>query len=507
MAVQGSLKSLRIPELFSLLHQLRKTGILMLISESDERTFVFHRGNLVFANTRDGSRQIGSILVRLGILTPESLEEIQKAPAGAGNYFGQKLIDSERVSPDDITRAVREQILDIMEEVLKWKVGAFHFDEDELPFAIPEGNPVSTHSVILEATSRSDERIHVQEFFPELEAILARSKEEQGAPRDQDAVATLAMVDGKRTVEQILYSSPLGHQATAALLYDLVRRGLIQQAGLQPVKVDARPLQEIRCLPVAPELPGKLFSAFGQDGYQRSRVCEIVSHDPVLAVKVLREGMSMNPATSGASIGIEQLVDDLGRFQLRSLLIPEAVRGLFFPKAQCHWHACWKFATFCGHLCREIAIAVEYPYPEEAHLAGLIHDLGVYILLNRDPATYQQLARESLENRRDVETLEQEAFRVSHTSLGGTYAEKWSFPPAVSLAIRGHHEPQTIPSSQLLHIIAVAEGLAREKGFTIGFSPGANQQFKASLKALRLNHKRVLSLAARQPRRGLLVSV
>ena len=94
MAVQGSLKTITIPELFSLLHQLRKTGVLTLVTSSDERSFVLYKGNIVYAMARDGSRRMGSYLVRLGLLTQEELNSQLARRTAADVYIGQRLVES-----------------------------------------------------------------------------------------------------------------------------------------------------------------------------------------------------------------------------------------------------------------------------------------------------------------------------------------------------------------------------------------------------------------------------
>ena len=277
MAVQGSLKTIKIPELFSLLYQLRRTGILTIVSERDETSFLFYRGNLIYATARDGSRRMGSYLVRLGLLTAEELDSTLAAHTNGDIYFGQRLVEMGRLQRGDIHQAIEAQILDILGEVLAWSSGAFHFDDNDLPFAIPDGSPVSTHSVILEATRRSDERSYVRSLFQDLSLVLQANEPQ---PEEHPAVEhteILELADGQRTVEQILFASPLSEQATATALEDLVSKGFLRQAALQGSGITERAVPELHCLPVAPNVPGRLFSVFNGDGYQLQRISRILA--------------------------------------------------------------------------------------------------------------------------------------------------------------------------------------------------------------------------------------
>ena len=68
MAILGHISTISIPEVFAFLHQMRKTGTLCVVSEQQERSFVFQNGDIVFATAGDRSRRLGDYLVRLGIL-------------------------------------------------------------------------------------------------------------------------------------------------------------------------------------------------------------------------------------------------------------------------------------------------------------------------------------------------------------------------------------------------------------------------------------------------------
>lgn len=499
MAFQGSLKTIRIPELFSLLHQLRRTGILTLVSERDERSFLFHRGNLIFATARDGSRRMGSYLVRLGLITEGELNSSMSKYSSTDIYLGQRLVETGRLQWGDIKAAVIEQILDLLGEALGWTSGAFHFDDNELPFAIPEGTPVSTHSVILEATRRSDERSYVRSLFPDLNVILEKTFP-ANAPDVENDSKILALADGERTVEQILFASHSSEPSTASELQDLISRGLVRQARVQSTIGAARAVPDFNCLPVAPNVPGKLFSAFNSDCYSVPRIAEAVAEDPVLTAKLLRSLTLNGMEPARQKMSVLDLAEMLGTFQLRFFLLPEAIRGLFFAWPGSFWKECWEHSLLCAQLSQRIATLVQYPFPDEAYLAGLLHNLGVFLLTSHDPERYRQLVEESKTRCEDIESLEEQAFGISHSRIGGIHAEKWSFPRAVTTVIKAHHKVEARSTNPLLNIVSVAIGLAMESGLLIGHTPGTVQQFRSSLKRLNLSPRKALALVNRVPR-------
>jgi HD-like signal output (HDOD) protein len=74
--------------------------------------------------------------------------------------------------------------------------------------------------------------------------------------------------------------------------------------------------------------------------------------------------------------------------------------------------------------------------PEHAHMAGLFHDCGVPILMQRIPGYCSDLAR----TWPDL-AAEDAQHKTSHAVAGYMMAKNWKLPEAVCLAVRHHHDP------------------------------------------------------------------
>ena len=352
----------------------------------------------------------------------------------------------------------------------------------------------------MEAAKRSDEKDSVKKLFRDLNVVLAKDDLDGMSGEDSGALAVFELVDGQRTVEQILFSSPAGTQKTVTMLHAWVSKGILRQAGVKVHAGWGRAVPELSCFPVASDVPGKLFAIFNQAGLSLPRICEILSRDPLLTTKVLRSLTLKNVELARPNVSIRRLATLLGAFQLKSILIPEAMRGLFFQRVQCFCKEYWEHSLLCAQLCQQLAYWVDYPFPDEAYLAGLLHNLGAYILMNREPGVYQKLVKKASAEKTDLESEEEKAFGISHTKLGGTYAEKWNFPKNIVMGIKSHHNVDPINAPPLLNILAVANGIAQEAGIGIECLPSASRQLDGSLKMLGLRRKKVFSLLHGMPR-------
>jgi HD-like signal output (HDOD) protein len=254
---------------------------------------------------------------------------------------------------------------------------------------------------------------------------------------------------------------------------------------------------------VAPDVPGKLFSAFNTEDLQLSGVAAVVAQDPLLTAKILKLLTLGNIEVSRAHRSVENIVEQLGTFRLKSILIPEAVRGLFFPQARFFWKEWWEHSAVVARLSKTIAGPVGYPFPEEAYLAGLLHNLGAFILMRGDPEKYRQLVAEAASRKVELEEFEEKVFGVSHSRAGTVYAEKWNFPKSLVHVIRLHHRIETDSRNLLLNIIAVAQGVAAAHGYGVEYAPSLEPQFELALKQLRIPRHRAIALLgrSRQPSR------
>jgi HD-like signal output (HDOD) protein len=461
MAIHGSFSTLSLPDLISLIYQQRKSGVLTLINAVDEREIVFCRGDVAYATTRDFDRRLGMFLGRVGAIEEHALaREIETLAPGEELFLGARLLAAGKIDSGQLKKAVGAQVLDIFKEVLDWESGVFLFDDTAAPPSFPEHGGLSSRQLLLEA---------------------ARLRDEESFART------------------------------------LAERAAAVEGSVRPPSPPVAPQQTPSSLPISPHVPGKLFYGLTEASAPRDAVGEVVREEPMLVAKLLKTLALSNREIRSARPSIPSLIDALGESQVRRLLLCEAVRGLNYPTHTSYWEELWTHSKVCARIAEFVAAQVEYPRPAEAYLAGLVHNLGAFLLLHRDPARYRAAVRESLESARDLETIEKEAFGVSHIELGGQCAEQWSFPRVLLKAVESHHRSEVDTDDPLLHILALARGLAHASGYRVGYQSTLGVQFEDALGRLQIDREKASELydhvvetrshARRQRRSGRAVAV
>jgi HD superfamily phosphohydrolase YqeK len=112
---------------------------------------------------------------------------------------------------------------------------------------------------------------------------------------------------------------------------------------------------------------------------------------------------------------------------------------------------------------RKIAEYLKYELPEEAYVAGLLHDIGIVILENCFHEGYSNVVK-LVNNGADLIEAETEVFGVNHQEVAEYVTTKWNMPKMLRDPLKHHHlkdEEGTESFSQLSKIIALADSIAQ----------------------------------------------
>jgi len=98
----------------------------------------------------------------------------------------------------------------------------------------------------------------------------------------------------------------------------------------------------------------------------------------------------------------------------------------------------WKHSLSSALIAKSLATLTRYPFPEEAYLTGLLHNIGELVLAQNYPSDWQELLLNTSNQETRLE-LESDLFSSSHAELGASLAKKWGLGDYAVDAIRYHH--------------------------------------------------------------------
>jgi putative nucleotidyltransferase with HDIG domain len=144
----------------------------------------------------------------------------------------------------------------------------------------------------------------------------------------------------------------------------------------------------------------------------------------------------------------------------------------------------WRHSVAVAATAQRFSSQVSYPSPDEAYIAGLLHDIGKLVLDQYRKVNWDQLLAAGLAENLSLIAAEEMLLGMNHVQVGGLLAKTWGLPPCLVDAITHHHyPPMATTSPQLAAIVHVADVICLRLG--IGFT---HQQFlpQANPEALRI---------------------
>ena len=249
MSFTGNLKTVAFPDILQLLSTGNKTGILSITRGHAKREISFKDGNIVCASTESEEEEfLGSLLVRQGRIGKADLGEALDLHKSSGKKLGLVLSEMELLSREEIADCLRQQIEEIIYNLFSWVEGDFIFQEGKLPKAKGIQVELQTMNVILEGTRRIDEWLEIQKSLPGDDAVLqvllgpkSRSGE---VTLSLEEFQVLSLINGERSIPEIVSTSPAGEFATYRGIYKLLGAGLIEETKSKRVDFQKDPREE-----------------------------------------------------------------------------------------------------------------------------------------------------------------------------------------------------------------------------------------------------------------------
>ena len=207
MALSGTLKDFGISDIFQLIGQQQKTGVLHLSEKDDEVHVAFKDGNIVRAecSTRKKKELLGDMLVRAALVTERGLEEALDEQKRTLKRLGDILVARGAVDRLALREMAQLQTCETIYRLFAWKTGNYAFETAEIDFDPESVTPIRSESVLMEGFRRIDEwplirkRIHSASMtFERVRDLPAPKAKKQG----DDVDAAFAAFEGGEKADE-----------------------------------------------------------------------------------------------------------------------------------------------------------------------------------------------------------------------------------------------------------------------------------------------------------------
>jgi len=260
-------------------------------------------------------------------------------------------------------------------------------------------------------------------------------------------------------------------------------------------------LERVETIPTLSPVAARLLNMGSAEEVDVADVVKIIESDPALSTRILglcrkadrglgdrittvRRAVLMlgidSVRSAALSVSVYDLMskdDDAARQALDAAVSTENAAGEGpFPAAPAaapqeplfDRKGFWKHSIAVACACE--LIAASHPklrvLPDEAFLAGLLHDVGKLVLELVLPLSYERVVRLASRRTCDSAPIERAVIGLDHHTAGRRIAEHWNLPAAIQGVIWLHGQPyQALPNTPdrpLIGVVGVAKALCRQ---------------------------------------------
>lgn len=220
-------------------------------------------------------------------------------------------------------------------------------------------------------------------------------------------------------------------------------------------------LDDIKELPTLPTVVAQIMYTLDQPSSSARDLERLVANDQAIAARLLKIANSAFYGLSGKVNSLSRAITLLGFNTVRSMVLTIGVVNKFSGNSKNKLFdrgEFWNHSLTVGVVSKLLGAKDPSISPEEAHIAGLLHDMGRMIFdLCRPEQFYQALVQVN-EFGVDPRTAERNIIGLSHDEAGALVATKWRFPDFIREVLAYHHEPEKAKTaSSLVNAVSLAD--------------------------------------------------
>ncbi|MBI4727367.1 tetratricopeptide repeat protein [candidate division TA06 bacterium] len=237
MAIKGSFKEISLPDVLQLLSVGHKTGCLKVTDGKSFGSIFFKDGKICYSSLLNRPDRLGDRLLSRGFITNSQLGEALKHQQTDpdGRRLGDILIHLGLLTKQDLESDVSRQIADAIFYLLRWDEGDFFFEPDTLPTEEAITVSLDVLNLLLEEARRIDEWKNLEAKLPGVQIVLERlileGSQQVEMELNEEERQVIQLIDGRRTMGEVMVASSLGEFLTSKIIYGLLRAGLVKRGN------------------------------------------------------------------------------------------------------------------------------------------------------------------------------------------------------------------------------------------------------------------------------------
>jgi len=228
-------------------------------------------------------------------------------------------------------------------------------------------------------------------------------------------------------------------------------------------------VQDINKLVSLPEVCMQLDEMLASPYHNVNDIAQLISQDVNLSARLLKIANSSLYGFSGRIDSIARAINLVGTSELMILVLATSTVTTFkdVPGHSFNMAGFWRRSVYTGVLAKLIARRCNILHPERLFISGLLHDIGMLVLVYSQPELANQILDTVEHTEQPVYDVEVELLGFDHAEIGRELAKNWRLPQSFQDSIYYHHHldesDEPILDAAIIHIASEAT-IALETG-------------------------------------------
>lgn len=244
MSLKGNLETFFLNSILQLLSDDQKTGVLQVNNNQKEVKIYFQNGDIVYATGSQRENRLGYHLQSKGTISREKLHECLEAGQKEQKALGRVLVEKGYITTEKLEKIIHDQIEEIIFDLFIWQKGEFEYKDAKLNLQSMVISKLNVIGLLLEASRRIDEMSILRKNIPNDNLVFRTAETVQDNTEiklNANEWKALRLIDGQRSVRQIIEESGFDEFQGYKLLYSLLSSGLIEKSPTQAPVEETRP--------------------------------------------------------------------------------------------------------------------------------------------------------------------------------------------------------------------------------------------------------------------------
>ncbi len=237
LPLKGELSDYPVAKIFVELNKKRETGILSVSTPRFTKKIYFKQGDAIFAGSSLEDDRLGEMLLKWGKINLEQYHKSVELLKKTGKRQGQILVELGYLTPKELYQSVKTQVKEIIYSLFGLDHGEYEFLPGPLPTEEVITLRMSIGNLIYEGIKRASNWSMLKKQIPD-NLILQLSSNPLSLFQDIEFSEMdrkiLTLIDGKKTVKQIIDNSWVSPFDALKTLYTLFTLEVVEE--VKPLK-------------------------------------------------------------------------------------------------------------------------------------------------------------------------------------------------------------------------------------------------------------------------------